>query len=31
MSFDVTAAVLVAGLMLIRARGEQAPRSLEFR
>lgn len=30
-SFDVTAAVLVAGLMLIRARGERAPQRLEFR
>ncbi len=30
MSFDVTAAAVVAGLMLIRARGERAPRSLEL-
>ena len=31
MSFDVTAAVLVAGLMLIRARGERTAQSLGLR
>jgi hypothetical protein len=31
MSFDVTAAAVVAGLMLIRARGGRAPRRLELR
>jgi hypothetical protein len=31
MSFDVTAAALVAGLMLMRARGERTPQSLGLR
>ena len=31
MSFDVTAAALVTGLMLMRARGERAPQSLGLR
>jgi hypothetical protein len=31
MSFDVTAAAVVAGLALIRARGERAPQRLELR
>ena len=31
MSFDVTAAALVAGLMLIRTRGERTPQSIGLR
>jgi len=31
MSFDVTAAALVTGLMLLRARGERTPQSLGLR
>jgi len=31
MSFDVTASALVAGLMLIRARGERTPQSIGLR
>ena len=31
MSFDVTAAALVTGLMLMRARGERTPQSLGLR